>query len=808
MADNAWQRWLNSLSDEARGLSQGITRNWGDEATGAILAETEDPYAGERAAGRGLDAPIDGRTPYEVARDQHREQNASAEARSPLAYQAGVGDGTMIATAPLAAVGGGLAGTVATGAADAAVAGAGESEASTPQEVGMDALHGGIQGGVSAGLTHGLVQSGGEAVQALGRVADARLPRRAALNTLADRGIPSDVANQAQVNNSLLEDADVLRPTRGLDPHEIQAMSAGALDDLQRMGEVDPSFQAPDSIFDDADPIYNGPGTEQPVGQSMAPGEFNNRMRGIVEQRMTPQAGPYSRGEPQIPVEYPEGAPQEYPSIFEDSFYQYTESPQPPRGGVDADALTMTDPNIPTDVFERSAPVAPPVEAVTEPGRTNPGLRVAPEPPPEWGTLVDPPRSAPRRAAPRGRAAQETGRVEMPTGPRPEFSNPQASVANPDVQPPRNPPRLYDEQAPADFPGAVGAPGQIMRDEMLRPYDGPDPMPEYKLPSDNRVRVIRQRMDNRLNVHNPGRPDQPWDRVDALEGMRNTSRIQRDPLPELETMGGRVSRQRPTPALQPPEPQPGTAELTNPGMPPEARFNDTMNDTRPGRPLSDTDIDSAPDFDDTAPGSPIPEEPVERGTAVKRRNPHPPVPPRAAPPAAPPVMVQPTSMGVSRGANEISMYNRADDAARQMQGAAAGEELNRRQPEIQRTQRRAELLRLAGEGVAGGRSQAAQKNGPELSVNVRGNVSAGGIGPGPGLRARMQEGAMRAGQAAQGIPDTASAGRWTAAMMRAGISNQPEEVAPSVESDTFDAGAFLDQEDTFDAAAFLDEEGY
>lgn len=67
---------------------------------------------------------------------------------------------------------------------------------------------------------------------------------------------------------------------------------------------------------------------------------------------------------------------------------------------------------------------------------------------------------------------------------------------------------------------------------------------------------------------------------------------------------------------------------------------------------------------------------------------------------------------------------------------------------------------------------------------------------------------MRAGQAAQSLPDTASAGRWTAAMMRAGISNQPEEVAPSVESDTFDAGAFLDQEDTFDAAAFLDEEGY
>lgn len=394
----------------------------------------------------------------------------------------------------------------------------------------------------------------------------------------------------------------------------------------------------------------------------------------------------------------------------------------------------------------------------------------------------------------------------MPPAPRPEFSQPQASVANPEVQPPRNPPLLYDEQPASAPPGAVGEPGQIMRDELLRPYDGPDVMPEYKLPSDNRVRVIRQRLDNRLNVHNPGRPDQPWDRVDALEGMRNTSRIQNDALPELDTMGGRVRRQRPMPQLQPPAPQPGTAEMTNPGVPPEARFGDTMNDTRPGRVMRDTDVDSTPDFDDTAPASPIPEEPVERGTVAKRRNPHPPVPPRAAPPPAEPAMVQPTSMGVSRGANEISMYNRADDAARQMQGAAVNEELNRRAPDMRRTERRAELLRLAAEGVAGNRAQAAEQAGPGLHMNIRGNIGLGGIGPGPGLRARMQEGAMRAGQAVQNAP--APSGRWTAAMMRAGIGNQNEEVAPSVDSDTFDAGAFLNQEDTFDAAAFLDEEGY
>lgn len=171
-----WERDSVSTSPQGsgtdaalRGVGQGLTFNFLDEAAGALNAAVpalkKEPYELVADWLEGNKAPAKAGT-YEEERDALRSLNAQAQKAHPAGYGGGELAGAVLGQAALP-VGKGLGGAMAAGAGTGALAGAGLSEADTARGVAGDALVTGGLGAAGGAAGYGI----GKAVGAIGGAA-------------------------------------------------------------------------------------------------------------------------------------------------------------------------------------------------------------------------------------------------------------------------------------------------------------------------------------------------------------------------------------------------------------------------------------------------------------------------------------------------------------------------------------------------------------------------------------------------------------------------------------------------------------
>ncbi len=174
---------VSGFESAARGVGQGLTSDFGEEASSAIASGAHKLFTGEgdipRSATRGSRAPLSDRTDYDVIRDAERADNAAAREANPELYVAGEIGGAALQT-PLTGLGGRAvqgtrAGLVANGllkapkalgaggkllrggaslAAQGGVMGAGASEAQDAAGVAKDAATGAVVNTALGGALH------------------------------------------------------------------------------------------------------------------------------------------------------------------------------------------------------------------------------------------------------------------------------------------------------------------------------------------------------------------------------------------------------------------------------------------------------------------------------------------------------------------------------------------------------------------------------------------------------------------------------------------------------------------------------
>lgn len=146
---------VSRMESFARGAQNTAGFGFDDEGSGlASKMFGEAP----RTVGRGIDAPRDQRTDYEVGRDRAREEHRQAQEANPGTYFAGqVVGGAPASAVPITRLGAGgaqLLPRLASAAVNAAPLGAayaaGQSEAKTPLGVTFDTLEGGLTSAVAA----------------------------------------------------------------------------------------------------------------------------------------------------------------------------------------------------------------------------------------------------------------------------------------------------------------------------------------------------------------------------------------------------------------------------------------------------------------------------------------------------------------------------------------------------------------------------------------------------------------------------------------------------------------------------------
>jgi hypothetical protein len=179
---DVWDEIASGSGDLARGAGQGASFGLGDEGSAAVQSWLGSPMEGQRAAGRGADAPL--MTPEQEQASvlaNERGANAEAQERSPWLYGGGQVLGSLpsaIATAPAAGAGlavrAGQAGMhgAALGAAHGYGASEGETDADIWQDVSDSATIGGGLGAAApiagAGASW-VAKQGGEVLE---KVAD------------------------------------------------------------------------------------------------------------------------------------------------------------------------------------------------------------------------------------------------------------------------------------------------------------------------------------------------------------------------------------------------------------------------------------------------------------------------------------------------------------------------------------------------------------------------------------------------------------------------------------------------------------
>ena len=100
---------VSGFESAARGVGQGLTSDFGEEASSAIASAAHKLFTDEgdipRSATRGSRAPLSDRTDYDVIRDAERADNAAAREANPKLYVAGEIGGAALQT-PLTGLGG------------------------------------------------------------------------------------------------------------------------------------------------------------------------------------------------------------------------------------------------------------------------------------------------------------------------------------------------------------------------------------------------------------------------------------------------------------------------------------------------------------------------------------------------------------------------------------------------------------------------------------------------------------------------------------------------------------------------------